>query len=274
MDEKSEQRFLPEYSCVIIPCSALSFQSGITIDAVNDHPMSKLLAIDASSDACSVALYSDGEIRDFYEVVPRQHSVRLFSMLRELLPDGNLRAQGIDAIAYACGPGSFTGLRIAASVVQGLAFANQLPAIAVSSLACQAQTAIRSGLVSTGQNVLSMMDARMNEIYWAQYRVEGDLPMLTHEPQVGAPQSLYLNGDVDGDLIGVGSGFTYVSRMPESVSSSLSAVHATVLPSARDLLPLALRDLQSGRVQPAKEVAPVYVREEISWKKIPQQGRQ
>ena len=108
--------------------------------------MTGILAIDAATEACSVALYRDGEYRQCYERIPRQHSQRLFGMLRELLPSGNLRDQGIDAIAYGAGPGSFTGLRIATSAVQGLAYTNELPAVAMSTLACQAQTALRLGL--------------------------------------------------------------------------------------------------------------------------------
>ena len=97
--------------------------------------MTGILAIDTATDACSVAAFVDGQIRELHEVIPRQHSQRLFGMLRELLPSGDLRSQGIGAIAYGCGPGSFTGLRIAASAVQGLAYANELPAVSISSLA-------------------------------------------------------------------------------------------------------------------------------------------
>jgi tRNA threonylcarbamoyladenosine biosynthesis protein TsaB len=234
--------------------------------------MSKLLAIDTSTDACSVALYLDGEILDIHEVIPRQHSARLFPMLQELLPNGNLRAQGIEAIAYASGPGSFTGLRIAASAVQGLAFANQLPAIPISSLACQAQTAFRQGLVSSGQTVLSMLDARINEVYWAVYRLENELPVLEQGPHVCAPESVCPNNV--GEFVGVGGGLAYAALLPEHVAASLSAVNVDVLPSARDLIPLALQGLTGNKVQQASDVAPVYVREEISWKKLAEQGKQ
>jgi tRNA threonylcarbamoyladenosine biosynthesis protein TsaB len=270
--EMSHQRFLGGCSCVIIPRQESSCQLGILSDANKEHHMSKLLAIDTSTDACSVALYSDGEIFDIHEVIPRQHSARLFSMLQELLPSGDLRAQGVEAIAYASGPGSFTGLRIAASAVQGLAFANQLPAIPVSSLACQAQTAFRQGLVFSGQTVLSMLDARINEVYWAVYRFENDLPVLEQGPHVCAPQSVRPNSM--NELVGVGGGLTYVSLLPEHVAACLSAVNVDLLPSARDLIPLALEELTANRVQQASDVAPVYVREEISWKKLADQGKQ
>ncbi|MFV0278791.1 MAG: tRNA (adenosine(37)-N6)-threonylcarbamoyltransferase complex dimerization subunit type 1 TsaB, partial [Parahaliea sp.] len=82
--------------------------------------MANILAIDTSTDVCSVALLENGVITECHEIIPRQHSQRLFGMLAELLPDGRLREQGIDAVAYGEGPGSFTGLRVCASAVQGL----------------------------------------------------------------------------------------------------------------------------------------------------------
>jgi tRNA threonylcarbamoyladenosine biosynthesis protein TsaB len=121
--------------------------------------MTAILAIETATDACSVALYRDGHYSQRHEVLPRQHNQRLFSMLGELLPAGSLRDQGIDALAYGCGPGSFTGLRIAASAVQGLAFASNLPALPVSTLACQVATALRQGSI----------DGRRRQATGAQY---------------------------------------------------------------------------------------------------------
>ena len=132
--------------------------------------MTGILAIDTATDACSVAVYLDGEYRERYQVIPRQHSQRLFAMLGELLNPGDLREQGIDAIAYSEGPGSFTGLRIAASAVQGLAYASGLPAIGISTLALQAQTALRTGVADAAQNVLSLIDARINDAAPAAYQ--------------------------------------------------------------------------------------------------------
>ena len=134
--------------------------------------MPGILAIETATEACSVALWRDGDLKQSHDVTPRQHSQRLFGMLRELLPDGQLRDHGVDVIAYGSGPGSFTGLRIAASAVQGLAFASSLPAVPVSTLACQAQTAQRLGLVQEGDCVFSALDARINEIYHATYRID------------------------------------------------------------------------------------------------------
>lgn len=234
--------------------------------------MTNILAIDTSTDACSVALYIDGQTTELHENTPRQHSQRLFSMMRELLPDGNLREQGVDAIAYANGPGSFTGLRIAASAVQGLAFANDLPAVAVSTLACQSQTALRTGLVGTGDTVLSLLDARMSEVYWALYKFEEQLATAIQEPVVSSPQSIVLKQDPN-QLHAVGGGLRYLDSMPSDVVSKLAVTNEHLLPCARDLIPLAIAQYNLGHVQDAVDVAPLYVREEVSWKKISEQGK-
>lgn len=235
--------------------------------------MPAILAIETATEACSVALWRDGELRYLHELTPRQHSQRLFVMLRELLPDGQLHQQGIDAIAYGSGPGSFTGLRIAASAVQGLAFAGSLPAIPVSTLACQAQTAFRLGLLGEGEFVFSALDARINEIYHASYVIEQGLPRECQAAAACAPDAIRLDASL-GHLIGVGSGCRFLDAYPGTVASRLGEVEPGLVPQARDLVPLALAALERGQVQDPRDVQPVYVRDEINWKKIPQQGKQ
>jgi len=234
--------------------------------------MTNLLAIDTSTDACSVALYMDGQYTELHENAPRQHSQRLFSMLRELLPDGNLREQGIDAIAYANGPGSFTGLRIAASAVQGLAFANGLPAVPVSTLACQSQTALRTGLVDADATVLSLLDARINEVYWALYKFEEQLATAIQEPVVCSPQSIAIEQQFD-NLHAIGGGLCYLDKLPSELASNLGSTEQHLLPCARDLIPLAIARYNLGRIHNLVDVLPMYVREEVSWKKISEQGK-
>jgi tRNA threonylcarbamoyladenosine biosynthesis protein TsaB len=234
--------------------------------------MTAILAIDAATDACSVAIYRDGSYQERHEIAPRQHSQRLFGMLRELLPSGKLREQGIDAIAYGCGPGSFTGLRIAASAVQGLAYTNQLPAIAVSSLACQVQAALRMGEVESGDLVLSLLDARIKEVYYAIYAFENGLPILREGPHACVPDQV-LAGDAFNTLRAVGDGCAYFDQLPARLRGCLVSIAPTVLPTARDLIPLALEALASGRVQVPAQVQPVYVRDEINWKKLADQGK-
>jgi len=234
--------------------------------------MANILAIDTSTDACSVALYSQGQYRHRHEVLPREHFSKLMPMLQALLPDGNLRAAGIDAIAYGVGPGSFTGLRIAASAVQGLAFANDIPAIPVSTLACQVQTAIRENQLADDSWVLSTLDARINEIYWSLFRVESGLVQLIQGPAASSPECMFFDCAVD-QLYGIGGGLKYLEMLPADVRDKFKSVNGDVLPSALDLIPLAMDLWNKGLVQTAAEVAPVYVRDEISWKKLADQGK-
>lgn len=234
--------------------------------------MTAILAIDAATDACSVAIYRDGHYQDCHEFAPRQHNQRLFAMLRELLPSGRLREQGIDAIAYGCGPGSFTGLRIAASAVQGLAYTNQLPAIAVSSLACQAQSALRLGEVGADGLVLSLLDAKISELYYAIYSFEQGLPVLREGPHACTPDRV-VAADCYAALHAVGDGCAFADHLPPDVRERLVAVAPSVMPTARDLVPLALEAIKNGQVQQPAQVQPVYVRDEISWKKIAEQGK-
>jgi tRNA threonylcarbamoyladenosine biosynthesis protein TsaB len=234
--------------------------------------MTTILAIDTATDACSVALYCDGDISEQYEVIPRQHSQRLMPMLAEVLRDGDLLAQGVDAIAYGCGPGSFTGLRIAASAVQGLAFANNLPAIAVSTLACQVQTALRLGLIQAGDTVLSLLDARINEVYGAVFRTSQGKVETEEGPFVCKPGDIVLK-NAYGELRGVGGGYNYLDDFPADLRRILQGSFADVFPAAQDLIPIALEKLMRCETQRPEQVLPVYVREEISWKKLAEQGK-
>ena len=233
--------------------------------------MTGILAIDTSTDACSVAVAIDGQITERYEYAPRQHNQLLFGMLRELLPDGDIRSHGIDAIAYGCGPGSFTGLRIAASAVQGLAYTNDLPVVAVSTLAVIAQAALRQGLATPHATLLCSLDARINEVYSAVYEFHEGLAVLIEGPQVCAP------GDLDyaysGPLHGVGSGLRFIDSFPAKIAARISSHDSELLPAAQDLVPLAIEMLQRGETQTPRQVQPVYVRDEISWKKISEQGK-
>lgn len=233
--------------------------------------MTGILAIDTSTDACSVAVAVDGKITQCYEYAPQRHNQLLFRMLGELIPGGDIRSHGIDAIAYGCGPGSFTGLRIAASAVQGLAFTSKLPVVAVSTLAAIAQAALRKGVAAEGATLLCSLDARINEVYSALYDLREGLAVLVDGPRVCAP------GDVDyayaGPLYGVGSGLRFIDDLPPRVVAQILQHDSALLPAAEDLIPLAIDKLQQGETQTPGQVQPVYVRDEITWKKISQQGK-
>lgn len=231
--------------------------------------MSGMLAIETATDACSVAMSVGDSVLERHEVVPRQHHHRLFRMLEDILPDAQPQSRGVGAVAYGCGPGSFTGLRIAAAAAQGIAFACGLPAIGVSTLAVLAQTALRTGVVGAADTILATLDARMNEVYAGVFVYEEGLAVLRHGPWACAPADLQAQAT---SLHAIGSGAHYVDRYPVALRRCIAQTAADLLPRARDMLPLAARLQRQGRIQRPGEVRPIYVRDEISWKKLHEQG--
>ncbi len=237
-----------------------------------------ILAIETATDACSVAVSIDGVLSDIHEVIPRQHSQRLLGMLDDLVPGGDLRGAGIELIAYGEGPGSFTGLRVAASAAQGLAFAAELPAVGVSTLACQVRTAIREGLVEPDSVVLSLIDARINQTYFALYADDAGLPSRLLGPGVSAPENMPIadlrEAAAGAPVVAVGSGAVFAEQFPDGLDIACSDALTSTLPHARDLLPLAQSALEQGQLQTPEQIAPTYVQDRISWKKLSEQGKQ
>lgn len=148
--------------------------------------MPRILVIDASSEACSVALLNQGDRSGDYAISPRQHAKLILPMVEKLLAQAELDLKQLDAIACHVGPGTFTGIRIAVSAVQGLSYGANLPAISLSSLA---NLAIQ-GWAETGQNFwLCSLDARMQEVYFAAFHVDaGGRITLLSEQQVSKPE--------------------------------------------------------------------------------------
>jgi len=231
-----------------------------------------VLALETATEACSIAVLSEADVRQCHEVIPRRHSQRVFGMLEELVPQGDLAAAGIDLIAYGKGPGSFTGLRIAASLAQGLAFSTGLPALGVPTLGALAQTALRKGVVHHDSNVLCTIDARINEVYGAIYSYEAGIAQLLEGPWALPP------GDQapehEGPLSAVGSGVGFIDTFPAELRSRIRSSDPELLPEARDVAELALSLFSAGVVETPGEISPVYVRDEIGWKKLADQGKQ
>ncbi|MEN8260373.1 MAG: tRNA (adenosine(37)-N6)-threonylcarbamoyltransferase complex dimerization subunit type 1 TsaB [Pseudomonadota bacterium] len=126
-----------------------------------------VLAVETATEACSAALYADGRILERYQVAPREHSMLILPMVQSLLDESGAALNNIDALAFGCGPGSFTGLRIAAGVVQGIAFAADLPVVPVSTLAAMAQDVFEA---FEEKYAFAAIDARMGEVYWGVYQ--------------------------------------------------------------------------------------------------------
>jgi tRNA threonylcarbamoyladenosine biosynthesis protein TsaB len=128
-----------------------------------------LLALDTSTEACSVALWHKGEKTHLDELAQRTHTKRILPMVDELLANSGINLKQLDALAFGRGPGSFTGVRVGAGIAQGLALGADLPVIAVSNLTAMAQAAFE---LHQAENVAAAIDARMNEVYFSQVKRE------------------------------------------------------------------------------------------------------
>lgn len=212
--------------------------------------MSCLLAIECSTDACSVALRCGQRHEEILKIQPREHQRILLPMVMELFGQAGLALQAVDAIAYGAGPGSFTGLRLCVGVVQGLAFALQKPVIPVSSLAALAWTFVQQQGAEL-DTVLVTQDARMGEVYAGAYRVH------SQGVEVLLADSLVPRAEVGAMM----------ARLGPATHIGYGGQGEGVYPSARAVLALAAGGGNgAGRVS-AAEALPVYLRESVSWQK-------
>lgn len=221
----------------------------------------KIIAIDTSGEACSAALYSDGSLRQVLEHAPRRHGELILEMMQGLLDEAGLELRGLDALAFGRGPGSFTGVRIAASVAQGSAFAADLPVAPVSTLAAMAQGEYRR---SGQRRLLAALDARMDEVYWGGYEVgEDGLARLSGEERVCPPHEAPL--PEGSGWMGVGPGWAaYSESLASRFGAAVQQVNPDAICEARDIALLAVSELAAGR-QVAPELAiPVYLRDQVT----------
>lgn len=223
----------------------------------------KLLAIDTTEEACSAALLIDGAVSERFELAPRQHSELILPMMQALLAEAGIRLGQLDALAFARGPGSFTGVRIATSVIQGVAYGADRPVVAVSSLQALAQGARRA---CAADAVLSALDARMGEVYWGVFRADAaGIMRPLGEERVCAPEAVPVPAG-DG-WRGVGSGWaTYADLLGERCAMR-PPFDGAVRVRARDVATLAAVLFTEGAAVPAGQALPVYLRNEVAWAK-------
>ena len=228
-----------------------------------------LLALNTSTEACSVALWHKGEKTHLDELAQRTHTKRILPMIDELLANSGINLKQVDALAFGRGPGSFTGVRVGAGIAQGLALGADLPVIAVSNLTVMAQAAFE---LHQAENVVAAIDARMNEVYFSQVKREkvrselGEFfqwnPVI--EEQVCQPEKV-LEQLSDLSAYRVGTGW---AAYPQFKDSGLEGSDI-ILPSAQYMLELALTDYAQNKIISALEIEPVYLRNEVTWKKLP-----
>lgn len=220
----------------------------------------KLLAIETSSDRGTVAVQSGEDILTEEIAGVREQSVRIVPVIDALLGRAALSLTELDAIVFGRGPGSFTGVRLAASVAQGLAMAADLKVVPVSSLAALAQQVERRERV---ERALICVDARMGEVYWGEYVVSNGTAVVVGREMLSAPRAVIFPSVQD--WAAVGSGFSRYSEDLEAGASRAALLCADWLAAAIDLLPLARLALNRGEAVAAERIAPSYLRGQEAW---------
>ena len=251
-----------------------------------------ILAIETSSEMASCALLRGGEVIFRESSGVRTHSQSVLPMVQELLDEAGIALRDCDAIAYGAGPGSFTGVRTACGISQGLGFGAELPLVPVVTLDAMALACRQA---HGADAVLAVLDARMNEVYWAQYRFDGDAPVATLEPALSAPQDVVPapgalaaapvaasagaaaaasagaaasapSGSAASALAACGNGF---SAYPDAFAGKAFAAgaHANIMPHAVQIAQLGARLFEAGHAVPAAQAQPLYLRNKVAYTK-------
>jgi tRNA threonylcarbamoyladenosine biosynthesis protein TsaB len=230
----------------------------------------KLLALDTATECCSVALWHDGELHSRERLAERGHGAHILSMIEEVLAAAGWSLGTLDAIAFGRGPGAFTGLRLAASLTQGLAFAAGLPVIPVSDLRALAQQAVSAP--QGPARTLACLDARMGELYWAGFdHVDGYAQLATREEVAGPEAVISATRQWLGSRSGAGAGSGFLAHpvLASALAPQLEPVLARLAPHAREIAGLAAHD-GLGYAVPAEQALPTYLRDNVAL--VPAQG--
>jgi tRNA threonylcarbamoyladenosine biosynthesis protein TsaB len=221
----------------------------------------KLLAIDTSGEACSAALLCGADLTQLFQLAPRRHGELILDMMARLLAEAGLPLGSLDALAFGRGPGSFTGVRIAAAVVQGAAFGAGLPVVGVSTLAALAQGQHR---LTGHRRILAALDARMGEVYWGCYRVAGDGFAEPVGQELVVPPGQVPRPPGEG-WRGVGSGFAaHAAALSDALGPALAGFDPGLTCEARDIAQLAGAAWRLGQAVAPELALPVYVRDQVT----------
>ena len=235
----------------------------------------KILALDTATEACSVALLVDGRVIAREMEFERGHAEHILPMVDAVLAEGGVALGALDALAFGRGPGGFTGVRLAASVTQGLAFAAALPVVAISDLAAVAQRGL--DLEPATDRILVCNDARMQEVYWACFeRDRAGFAALVGVEHVGPADSVglpehWLSGARAAPIGAIGRGFRAYEQLRSKLLTPIDGqppiVHLisdAILPRAQEIARLAVPEVESGRTVRAEQAIPVYLRDDVA----------
>lgn len=221
----------------------------------------RILAIDTATEGCSAALYIDGEVQQEFALAPRQHTQLILPMIESLLAAAELKINQLDALAFGCGPGSFTGVRIATGVVQGIGFAADLPVLPISTLASIAQLVYDD---HKAEKVLTAIDARMTQVYWAQYKLadKGLMRLVGIEDVLNPDATPSVDG---GNWVAAGNGWqVYNEMLRPAYLDNITHTYAHVLPQSSSMAKLAADAYQRNEAIEAKYAVPVYLRNNVA----------
>lgn len=233
---------------------------------LNEQHMAYLLVVDASTSLCSVAVQREQQSFSLVESQPRRQAQLLLPMVDELLTQAGIKKTELAGVAYGRGPGSFTGIRIAASVMQGIALALSLPVCGISSLQTLAQTVLKQ---SKTDYVLALMDAHMGELFWGVYARDGEICQLIGVEHVGSPEQClaaiaeFKAAYPHGELAGNG--------LQQPSFNHFDQAWALLEPQAQEMLVLVQQAWDNQQFSSADQHQPVYLRESVAWKKLDEQ---
>jgi tRNA threonylcarbamoyladenosine biosynthesis protein TsaB len=218
-----------------------------------------LLAIETSTEACSVALIHGDEVVARSEIAPRRHAELVLPMADALLAEAGLGRHALDVIAVGRGPGAFTGVRLGISLAQGMALALDVPVVTVSSLAALALEAPEDDAA-----ILAVIDARMGEIYAASYRRDDNGGLIElDEERVCVPAALSLSVSPAWHVVGTGW-TTYADVLRPHLTGELRSAEGARYPQARHVAELAAREFLAGRADAPEHALPVYLRDKVA----------
>lgn len=225
----------------------------------------KLLALETSTEACSAALFLNGVVTERYQLAPQQHNKLILPMIESLLAEAGLQLNQMDALAFGRGPGSFTGVRIATGVIQGLALGADLQVAPVSTLAAMAQQAFAE---TTDNFAFPCIDARMGEVYWGVYRRNDEgFAELVGEEAVTDAGAVVFPEEAVGYAIGSGWG-TYESVLRGRLGEDrVAGVLEGRFPRAAWIARLGAEIFRRGECVAAEDAQPVYLRDKVAKKK-------
>lgn len=226
--------------------------------------MMRLLAIETATEACSIAVYVDGAVIERFEIAPRRHTELALPWAEALLAEAGIAKSQLDAIAVGCGPGAFTGVRLAIALAQGIALALDRPLLPVSTLATLA-------MQSSSDRILAAIDARMGEVYLGAFvRAGEDLRTLNDETVVKPDRAAIPDGS---DWQAVGTGFGAAEgALVRHLQGRLVTVDAFALPHAADVARLGALVFARGEAVAPERIEPAYLRNNVALTIVEQQA--